>query len=101
MANDLSKNPYKVDTAMANTLKNTAGAKFTPGAINIQKVLWVGPTTIAHTYNIDGDISGSPIDKGTCAVANQDGDHNYIPAQEVLDFKVTQISSGTLLIFFE
>jgi hypothetical protein len=86
---------------MANTLKNTAGAKFVPGAINIQKVLWTGPTTIAHTYNIDGDIAGVSIDAGTCAIANQDGDHNFIPANETLDFKVTQLSSGKLLIFLE
>lgn len=100
MANDLAKNPYKIDTAMANTLRNTAGAKFTPGAINIQKILWAAPATVNDTYNIDSDISGSIVDRGTCAVAKQDGNHDFIPPEEIFDFKVTQISSGTLYIFF-
>lgn len=101
MANDLAKNPYKVDTAMANTLRNTAGARFTPGPITIQKILWVSPVTIADTYNIDSDIAGSIVDRGTCDTAKRDLDHNFIPGQEIFDFKVTQISSGTLYIFFE
>ena len=59
MANDYSKNPIKIDTAMANTFRNTAGAVFGPGAFNFQRILWAGPTGVGDQYNIDSDIAGS------------------------------------------
>jgi len=86
---------------MANTLRNTAGALFPAGPLNIQKVKWVGPTTIGNKYNIDGDIAGISIDAGTCDTSNRDVNTDFVPAQACRDFKVTALDSGKLLIFVE
>lgn len=100
MANDFTKNPYKVDTVMAATLRNTVGAVFGPGALNIQRILWVGPVSVGDKYNIDSDIAGSPVDHAACQVAGVDVDHEFGPSGvDCFDFKLTVKDSGTLYIF--
>lgn len=99
MANDFTKVPYKVDTVMATTFRNTAGALAGAGSLYIKKVEWVGPTGIGDAYEIQSDIPGNVIDSNKCGVAGVGGERNFNPPLDVRDFKVTVLGSGTLLIY--
>lgn len=85
---------------MPNTLRNTAGA-IVPDCLIIGKIVWNNPLNVGDTYALQ-DGAGNVEGQGTCAVAHDGtpGSRDFGPAGRPLsDFKVTQISTGTLLIY--
>lgn len=101
MSNQMSGMPLIMDTATA-----TWAANALPGtqALPVSKIIWVNPTTAAHTFSIV-DISGSIILTGICSTANAGGQIEYnFPKSLLLSkangWRLSQISSGALYIYF-
>ena len=94
MANVLTANPLKIDTAGGSAL----GLK---RPIRIVKVYWLNPTTLGHTFQIT-DTGASPTDilSGRCEVANQSQVFDFNHPLFVKDIIVPTLQSGTLYIYY-
>ena len=93
MANDLTLRPVKLDTAMGSP----AGFGMT-----VSKVMWVAPTTLAHTFNIhDGSSGTKTLLTGSASAADVSGIIEMIFPVPVRwkNFQLSAISSGVLYIF--
>lgn len=91
MANNLGTNPATIDTAMANPFSVTP--------VRVSSAIWMSPTTVGHQLIIQ-DRNGNPLINVKAPVANQDVDLTILDAWWNGSFKVTQIDSGLLVIFF-
>lgn len=117
MANNYNVQPIKLDTAMGSgwralqtlntgtlTLTSPAGVVTTVPAqrgIWVTKVIWENPTSVGHTFSIsDPNNSGTVLLAGACGVADQDVPYDFVNAAQWRDFKLTQISSGVLYIYY-
>ena len=117
MANNYNVAPIKIDTAMTSgwrasqtlntgtiTLTSPSGVVTTVPAqrgLWVIKVIWENPTTVGHTFSIsDPNASTTVLLAGACGVAGQDVEYDFVNAAQWRDFKVTQISSGVLYIYF-
>ena len=70
-----------------------------PG-FRVTKVLWDNPTAVGHTFSIAA-TDGTVLLSGTCSVADQDIPYDFNDAPVTWkDFQLTQISSGTLYIWY-
>lgn len=101
MANSMSGNPLIMDTATA-----TWAANALPGtqALAVFIVIWHNPTTAAHTFSIV-DGAGQVILPGIAVAANVGSSIQYsftkpIVLSKANGWRLSQISSGTLYIYF-
>jgi hypothetical protein len=69
-----------------------------PPLVQVTRVYWENPTTIAHTFQIV-DAAGTVLLEGRCEVANQSQAFDFVNARIWKDFQVTTLSSGTLWIY--
>lgn len=91
MANDLANNPMVLDT--------TASAVFTDGR-KIQAIVWVAPTTVAHTCVLIDKSGGSKkIWSATCAVANEGASITFPKGLFVDALYLNTLGSGTVYIY--
>lgn len=105
MANIVSGNPIRLDTAVANFaalgLPNNL-------ALDVRCILWLNPTSVGDTYAIK-NADGLILANGVCeAASGSPGNAQvkyYQPRELVLTknqgWFLQQISSGTLVITFE
>lgn len=108
MANDYNSKPIVIDAVMASGWKalQTLVAAANAVGFHVTKVLWVGPTTVGHAFEIKSVTSGTPITllKGTCAVASEDVDYSHFDdvsgGAPWRDFQVTTLDSGVLYIWY-
>lgn len=119
MANNLTQNPLIVVVAMPSSLLNSGGPTyisaiikkaFSSGGANLNytaavssrfivtKVVWVNPTTNGDTYTVT-DGQGVTIATGAAVTADLGMPQTNNCNREVGDVQVTQLSSGTLLIY--
>jgi hypothetical protein len=89
MANEFASDPWVIDTAVA--------AALVTGRVYIERIRWVGPTTIGHKAVVT-DANDKVIAAMTCEVANKD--------QEVVlrrwyenGIKIPTRESGTLHLY--
>lgn len=117
MSNNLNSNPLIVDTKMDNSLVNFAGPKYLPVAISrvsnplgvvssrfrVKKVVWKNSQANGDTFSIsDGAPTNASVIASGIAVTLDVGIPQMISVdREVADLWVTQITSGTLLIYLD
>lgn len=101
MPNSMSGQPLLMDTATASWAANAL-----PGtqALNVSKILWVNPTTAAHTFSIV-DIAGTILLSAICSTGNAGGVIAFdfpksLQLSKANGWRLSQISSGTLEIYF-
>jgi hypothetical protein len=103
MANNLNANPLSFTAAMAS-LVAYKGPKYLPtssnGLFRVKRVVWVNPATAGDTYSVS-DANGNVIATGVCVTATIGLPQTIEVDLLVSDLAVTQISSGTLLIYVE
>jgi len=90
MANDLTANPIKVDTAGATAL--------TSKTFTVYKIRWVGATTAGHTAVIHNEAS-QVIFAAEATGANYTESESFDPAQIVAGLIVPTLGSGALYIY--
>jgi len=91
MANDLTKNPLRVDTSA--TTVTFAGQ----GILDVKEVLWLGATTDTHTLVLT--INGAAMTfTHTAAVDSKNKSLFAQPLGRVESFVVTTIDSGVCWI---
>lgn len=103
MANNYDANPISLTAANAS-LKNFAGPKYFPvssnGRFRVKRIVWVNPTTDAHTFTVT-DGAGNVLATGVCVTASIGLPQTTVVDELVTDVQLTQISSGTVLIYIE
>lgn len=102
MANNLLQNPLVITAAMASGYKAlTASTLGTLRTVRITKIYWENPASVGDTVNIEDPSSLITIANLRCDTANisQVLDWTARPLL-VADFQVSQISSGTLYIYY-
>jgi hypothetical protein len=101
MANKFDANPLQFTTSDAS-LKNAQTPKYLPTSNNglfiVKKIVWVGPGTAGDTYTVT-DGNGNTISTGSCVTGSIGLPQTNMVDQLVGDVQVTQLSSGTLLIY--
>lgn len=103
MANAIQQNPIYLDTVMTSSFKALLQAAldngYSPSTLRISKIVWHAPALAGDTYQIT-DGSGTVLFEGIAVGPNTDVvlDFNVNP-KLVRDFQLTQISSGSLLIY--
>lgn len=99
MSNSLNTNPATF-TSPTGSFKSliTAGVFST---LLIEKVYWFGPANVGDTVSITDPITGAVLLNLKCGVANEGIVIDWTAAPKLWqDFAVSQISSGTLEIYF-
>ena len=94
MANDLTANPWVVDTASATAI--------TADKIRVDKFRWIGGTTAGHTCIVKNS-AGKTVWSSIAAGANFIDDSSNASAH-LFDCKgiaVTTLASGILYIYFK
>lgn len=101
MANIFNANPLQFTTSDAS-LVSANTAKYLPisnnGLFRVGKIVWVNPATNGDTYAVT-DGHGNTIATGVCVTASIGLPQTNLLEQLVSDVQVTQLSSGTLLIY--
>lgn len=99
MANALTQNPVLVTAVMAASFKASLPAVNQYPYLKIEKIYWEQPSHVGDTFQIEG-LDGSIIASGQCGVAGVDQSLDWTANPKVWsDFRVSQLSSGTLLIY--
>ena len=91
MANDLTKQPWIIDTAAATVLTNDR--------IRVKAVHWVGATTAGHQAIVQDPASRELFRADASGVNNVD--RLLFEADWRLGFKVPTLDSGKLYIYIE
>lgn len=103
MANSYDANPISLTAANAS-LKNFAGPKYFPvssnGRFRVKRIVWVNPVANADTFSVS-DGAGNILATGFCVTASVGLPQTIVVDQLVQDVQLTQISSGTVLIYIE
>jgi len=97
MANVLTTNPYKIDTAMTQSMK-TAGGLPNNGPIYVTEVYWLNPASSGDTFVIT-DSNSTTFLTGRCESANQSQVFPLVPPRSISDFTVGTLASGTIYIY--
>jgi hypothetical protein len=101
MANLLTNNPIRIDTAMLTSWKaQIAASNGTFYDLRIEKIEWKSPVTATtDTFSIE-DQNAFNLLQGTCEVAGQSQIWDWTAKpKRWRDFTVNQISSGVLWIW--
>jgi len=100
---NFNNNPLEFTSADVS-LKTYSGAKYFPvssnGRFRVKRVVWAGPTTNGDTFTVT-DGHGVVLATGSCVTASIGLPQTMIVDMLVEDVQVTQMSSGTLLIYIE
>ena len=101
MAIKWTSNPLSFDSAPGVSLKNYNGPAYIPSSrFLVTQVIWIGAATNGDTFTVT-DGQGIPIATGKATTATL-GQPFVVPVEiEVTDIQVTQISSGTVLIYLQ
>ena len=103
MANTYTSNPVEIQAATPGTSFKAQLALAGYGSfqfVGIRKVRWIAPSVAGNKFVISDPNTGRPLIWGTCSAANVDVDVTFDPtSQQVSDFTVTELDSGTLLIY--
>lgn len=103
MSNSYNSNPLSFTSAAAS-LKNFLGPKYFPvsnnGRFRVKRVVWVNPAANGDTYTVT-DNQGVPLATGVAVTSSVGLPQTTVVDQLVEDVVVTQVSSGTVLIYVE
>ena len=101
MPNIFNANPLSFTTSDAS-LKNAKTPKYFPissnGLFRVKRVVWVNPASSGDTYTVT-DGHGNVLSTGVCVTASIGLPQTIVVDQNTSDCQVTQLSSGTLLIY--
>jgi hypothetical protein len=92
MANDLTGNPWKVDTASATAIWS--------GNVWIKRLVWHEPTTSGHTLSIT-DAAGRVVWAKTALAGGSGLDYELDLETIVGGLIIPTITSGTLYIYLD
>lgn len=99
MANALTQNPVIVVAIMAASFKASIPAVNQYPYLLIEKLYWEQPSHVGDTFQIEAN-DGTIIAAGQCGVAGVDVTIDWSAHPKIWsDFRVTQLSSGTLFIY--
>lgn len=100
MANVLTQNPIRIDSAMATSWKTQIAAAYgTFQDLRVEKIYWENPVTVGDTVNIEDNLANTLVNlKCNIALTPQTLDWVSKPKRWA-DFTVNQISSGVLWIY--
>jgi hypothetical protein len=103
MSNSYQSNPLSFTSAGAS-LKSFLGPKYFPvsnnGRFRVKRVVWVNPATNGDTFSVT-DNHGIVLAAGVCVTASVGLPQTTVVDQLVEDVLLSQISSGTVLIYIE
>lgn len=103
MANNYKSNPLSF-TIAGVSLKAFQGPKYFPvsnnGRFRVKRVVWVNPASNGDTYSVT-DNAGVILATGVAVTASLGLPQTTIVDQLVEDVLLSQISSGTVLIYVE
>jgi hypothetical protein len=115
VANNYNVCPIKLDSTMASgwkalqtlnagtlpaTAQQLSGAVLGQPGIRVTKIIWENPTAVGHTFHIIDPVDSNILLYGSCDVAAKDIIYAFDNLATWKDFKVSQISSGTLYIWY-
>ena len=106
MSNSYGSMPIVIDSSMAsgwrslNTMNGASAGSGRNYGFRVESLVWVGPSTAGHTFSIIDPNDSTVLAQGTCGVAGADVSYNDFFSKTWRDFKVSQISSGKLLIYY-
>ena len=105
MANKYQANPLSF-TAAGASLKSFLGPKYFPvsnnGRFRVKRIVWVNPATNGDTFTVtDNGQTPNTLATGACVTASVGLPQTTPVDQLVEDVVVSQISSGTVLIYIE
>lgn len=116
MANNYNANPIILTATMASgwralqtlntgnqpvTLQQVSGAVTRQLGITVSQVVWTGMTAQAHTFSIIDPNDSTILLQGTAGSALTDQFYAFNDAAiPWRDFKVSQLSSGTIMIWY-
>lgn len=95
MANNLLQNPITINAAMATPFQASIPSINQRPYLRIRKIQWIGQTT-GMTFQIEDGL-GNFVWQGDFVSADQT--YDFADPITVRDFRVTQLSGGTLLIY--
>lgn len=98
-----NSNPLQFTSADVS-LKTYGGAKYFPVSDNnrfrVKRIVWSGAATNGDTFTVT-DGQGIVLASGVCVTASIGLPQTTVVDMLVEDVQVTQMSSGTLLIYIE
>jgi hypothetical protein len=101
MAINWTSNPLSFDSAPGVSLKSFLGPAYVPSnRFMIVQVVWVGAAANGDTFTVT-DGKGITMASGKAATATLGTPFVFPVGIEVEDVQVTQISSGTVLIYLK
>ncbi len=105
MANKYQANPLQFTSAAAS-LKSFLGPKYFPvsnnGRFRVKRIVWVNPAANGDTFTVtDNGATPNTLATGVCVTASIGLPQTTVVDQLVEDVIVSQISSGTVLIYIE
>jgi hypothetical protein len=104
MSNNLQANPLSLTTAMTTGLKGYLGPKYFPvssnGRFRVKRVVWLGSVTNGDTATVT-DANVDVLATFAAVTADLGIPQPQAVDQLVTDVQLTQISSGTILIYIE
>ena len=101
MSNTLNQNPLVITNALTSLITTQGASVGFPGGksgVQVDEIYWYGPVTAGDTFVVT-DSAGNVVRAGKCAVAGQSVSFQQY-GRPVTDLNVTQISSGTIYIYF-
>jgi hypothetical protein len=103
MANNYNNNPLSL-TIAGVSLKTYLGPKYFPvsgnGRFRVKRIVWLNPVSNSDTFTVT-DNQGVTLATGVCVTASIGLPQTTIVDQLVEDVLLSQISSGTVLIYIE
>jgi|HubBroStandDraft_2_1064218.scaffolds.fasta_scaffold1179272_1 hypothetical protein len=103
MSNVYQANPLSL-TIAGVSLKAYQGPKYFPisnnGRFRVKRVVWVNPASNGDTFSVT-DNAGNVLATGQCVTASIGLPQTTVVDELVKDVLLSQISSGTVLIYIE
>lgn len=99
MANALNTRPIKLDTAMTSGHQASVGAVAgNTIPVYVKFITWVGPVTANDTFTIIDPVSSTVLFTAKAATADLGRTLQFTVNKVWADYKLSQISSGTVLV---
>lgn len=101
MANNLTANPMKLDSSMAQSYKAaTAASLGTLQTLKIEKIYWMDPATAGDQVTIGDPASGETLLNLRCEAAGQSQIVDWTANPKLWrDFEINVFNSGVLYIY--
>ena len=104
MANSYNSNPLSFTSASASLKAYNGGPKYFPvsnnGRFRVKRVVWINSQTAADTFTVT-DNHGVTLATGIAVTSSVGLPQTTVVDQLVEDVLLSQISSGTVLIYIE